>query len=239
MTDLFPAELVATVASAAVKATLAASGGGLKTPKTPTPSRPVRPSLAPARPVRPTHQTRATAEGARRDRLAVAVHEAGHAVGGVVLGAELRSAVLPPEGVELRGGLKGQTFFNDQAAHHDPQVAYAGPWAEAKFHAGGRRPTQRQFYAVMDSHGCHDRRVLTAAGGTHEGSGVVPILHRCWPAVLTVARTLHHVGEIHQEDVLSALGVTDGGGPFSVQLASLRSGGHSVPPFNPKTRQPA
>ncbi len=230
MTDLNPTELVATVASAAVKATLAAAGGL----KTPTPPRPSQKPLAPARPLRPTHPTQGlAAEGARRDRLAVAVHEAGHAVAGVALGAELRSAVLAPEGTTLRGGRAGQTNFSDQATYHDPEVAYAGPWAQAKFQAGGRRPTLREFYALLDSTGHNDRQVLTAAGGTHEGAGVVPMLDRCWPAVLTVARKLHTVGEIHQEDVLGALGITDGGGEFSVQLASLRSGSASVPAFMP------
>lgn len=224
------AQLLETVATSVARAMVAAAGGL----KTPTPARPTRPSPTPPRPARPSRPTRAAASTVDRDRLAVAVHESGHSVAGVVLGAELRSAVLAPAGVTLRGGRAGQTNFSDQAAHVGPQVAYAGPWAQAKFAAGGRRPSMREFSAVMDSHhGCHDRSVLTAAGGIHEGAAVVTLLDRCWPAVLTVARKLHNVGEIHQEEVLAALGITDGGGPFSVQLASLRSGCRSVPAFAP------
>ncbi len=239
MTFTNDADLVARVAAAAVKATLAATGaagggGRLRVPappKTPT---------TPKMPVRPTRTASATAPAeVDRDRLAVAVHEAAHAVAGAGLGAELHTAILPPKGMLLPGRLKGQTFFRDHPHGTAELIAYAGPWAQAKFQAGGRRPTQREFFDLLNSTGCHDRRVLTAAGGTHEGAGVVPILDRCWDAVLTVARKLYNVGEAHRDDVLSALGITDGGGYYSSQLASLRSGCRSVPAFTSKTPQPA
>lgn len=251
MTFTNDAELVAAVATAAVKATLAATGGAgggirLTPPKMPTtPKAPVRPSLAPARPVRPTPLTRSTRTASAapapvdRERLAVCIHEAGHAVTGVVLGAELSTVVVPPKGMPLAGGLKGQARFFDCPEHVQPLVSYAGPWAQAKFAAGHQRPTMREFNAVLDTAGCHDARALTAAGGIHEGAGAQSILDRCWPAVQTLARKLYRDWEASHLDVCAALGITDGGGYYSSQLASLRSGCRSVPPFTPRTPQPA
>lgn len=222
MTNLTTAELMATVASAAVKATLVAAGG---TPKTPTTPRPGHKPLSTPKTPKPPRRALTAAD------LAVAVHEAGHAIAGGVLGAELRNAIVG----ELRGGLKGQASFLDRPHGSDALIAFAGPWAQAKFMAGGRRPTQREFFAVLDTAGCFDQRVLTAAGGLHEGAAAQPILERCWPAVLTVARQLHRTGEVHHEDVCAALGITDGGGVTSVQLASIRSDCRAIPPFNAKT----
>lgn len=209
-------------------------------PKTPTTPKPIRPSLATARPVRPTHPTRTASATAPADldRLATCLHEAGHAVAGDALDAELQSAYLAPEGILLPGGRKGEAQFRDHPHGTAELIAYAGPWAQAKFQAGGR-PTQREFFTVMDTAGAHDARVLTAAGGLHLGAAVVQILERAWPAVQTIARKLYNVGEVHHEDVCAALGISDGGGFHSGQLASLRSGCRSVPPFTTKTPAPA
>jgi len=223
MTDLNTAQLIASVASAAVKATLTAAG---QTRSTPTPQRTPKPVTPPRRePV-----------SVDREALAICVHEAGHSVAAVALGAEIQTTVVH----DLRDGLLGKTFyFADSMPHgRTPEFNYAGPWAEARWLAGGRRPSQREFYSVLGGHGCRDAASLTAAGGIHEGAGVVPILDRCWPAVLTVARQLHRDGVINHADVCAAMGITDGGGYTSVQLASLRSGGRSVPPFT-KTPAPA
>lgn len=226
MPDLTTAELLGVVAREVAHAVLTASGTPRK-PPTPTTPRPGQKPLNTPKPIR---------RALTASDLAVCVHEAGHAVAGVTLGAELRNAVVG----ELRGGLKGlTTYFGDTLpAHRKLEISYAGPWAQAKFQAGGRRPTQRQLFAVFDGHGCHDQRALVAGGGLHEGSSVQPLIDRCWPAVLTVARQLHLTGEVHHEDVCAALGVTDGGGMGSVQLASIRSGGR-VPPFMTTTTVPA
>lgn len=222
MTDLTAAELVASVASAAVKATLAAGTGSRQTA-----SRPVVTPLAPPKPKPPAAPSLET--------LAVCVHEAAHAVAGVALGGELRDAVV----FDLReGDLKGLTRFRDCPDRLKTMVAYAGPWAEAKFQAGGQRPTQRQLFAALDGHGCRDQRVLVAAGGLHEGADVQPIIERCWSSVLTLARQLHRVGQVHHEDALAALGV-DTTRPVGSQLSSIRSGGQIVPPFTTRTPAPA
>ncbi|MDV3291915.1 hypothetical protein [Mycobacterium avium] len=160
-----------------------------------------------------------------REHLELAIHEASHAVAGVVLGAQLRNAVVVNSRVT---GLQGLTTFSDRPHGRDSEIAYAGPWAQARFRAG-RRPTQRDVFNVLSRGGWKDDRALIAAGGTHLGTAVVPLVERCWPAVVRVAQQLHRSGEAHQEDVLAALGVTDGGGLTSVELAGLRSGCRSVP----------
>ena len=65
---------------------------------------------------------------------------------------------------------------------------------------------------------------LLASGGTAAAAHVVPVLERCWEAVIAAARQLHTEGEIGHADVCAALGLTDGGGPGSIELAMIRSG---------------
>ncbi|HZN83805.1 MAG TPA: hypothetical protein VFC01_29600 [Mycobacterium sp.] len=111
-------------------------------------------------------------------------------------------------------------------AGREPEIAYSGPYGEAKFQAGGRRPTQRALFALFDGGGRGDCDVLSLAGGTYLGMSVTPLIERAW-LVVRVARQLHRTGEVTQADVLAALRVDDGGGPGSSQLASrpLRPGG--------------
>lgn len=168
-----------------------------------------------------------------REHLELCVHEAGHAVAGVVLGAQLRSAVVTRSRIT---GTEGLTTFADRPHGRDSEIAYAGPWSTARWRAG-RRPTKRQVLAVLRASGYKDDRVLLAAGGTHLGHGITPLIERCWPAVVRVAQQLHKTGEVVQADVVAALGIDDGGGPGSSQLASLRAGMRAVPPITTK-KQP-
>lgn len=163
-----------------------------------------------------------------RNHLEICVHEAGHAVAGVALGGRLRSAVVTNSRV---WGVDGLTSFSDRPHGRDPEIAYAGPWAQAKFRAGGgdNCPTQRQVLAVLNAGGYRDDRMLIASGGTHLGHFVTPLIERTWPAVIRVARRLYDTGEATHADVLAALGITDDGGPGSSQLAGLRAGMRPVP----------
>ncbi|GFG68097.1 hypothetical protein MKUB_55870 [Mycobacterium kubicae] len=160
-----------------------------------------------------------------RWHLELAIHEAAHAVAAVALGGTIRNAVVSNSRVM---GVEGLTTVTDMPRGRESEIAYSGPWAQARFRAG-RRPTQRDVFSILSRGAWKDDRALTAAGGTHLGTPVVPLMERCWPAVVAVAKKLHRDGEVHQEDVLAALGVTDGGGRTSVQLAGLRSGTWSVP----------
>ncbi len=170
-----------------------------------------------------------------REHLSACVHEGGHAVATVALGGVIRTAAVSQSKVTGVEGLT--TFAEDVPAGRRPEILYAGPWAQAQFLAGGRgnRPTQRQVMAVLDGGGSRDCAELSLAGGTHLGHAVTPLVERCWPAVIRVAQQLYRTGEVLQDDVCEALGITDGGGPTSPQLAGLRAGMRSVPPLAPVT----
>jgi hypothetical protein len=176
-----------------------------------------------------------------REHLELCVHESAHAVAGVAAGARLRGAAVTSTRVL---GHQGLTRFepDDFPSHRTAEIAYAGPYGHAKFLAAGTRPTQRQISNVLASCGHKDDRVLTASAdpdGWHTGRDVVPLLERCWPAVIRTAQQLFRAGEVHHADVCAALGVTDGGGYTSAQLASLRSGCRTVPPIAAKHPAPA
>lgn len=147
-------------------------------------------------------------------RIRLAYHEAGHAVAGVLLGGRVRL-------VELRDD--GNTAFAHLPASADARAAYAGPWAQARVTAH-RHPGPLDVHRALMTTGCHDNKVLTAAGGPAAGSAVVGLLTRHWGAVRNLAQVLYRDGTASHADVLAALGVTDGGGPHSAQIAGLRMG---------------
>lgn len=217
------ADLIAVAEQVAV-ATLAAAAArpGVRTTAS-RPAAPTPPSPAPAPKRTPTV---ADLTARQRQHLEICVHEAGHAVAGVVFGADLRTAVVSNSRVS---GVEGLTSFSDRPHGRDEQIAYAGPWAQARWRAGGRRPTQREMFALFDGGGRRDCGVLLAAGGTHLGHAVQPVIERAWPAVIRVAKHLHRTGEVTHADVCEALGITDGGGPGSAQLSGLRAGMRPVP----------
>lgn len=219
------ADLV-TVAEQVARATLAAAAARPTVPAAAArPSTPTSPRPAPALRRPPTV---ADLTARQRQHLEICVHEAGHAVAGVVLGAQLRTAVVSSSRVS---GVEGLTSFADSPYGRDEEIAYAGPWAQARWRAGGRRPTQREMFALFDGGGRRDCGVLLAAGGTHLGHAVQPVIERAWPAVIRVAKHVHRTGEALHADVCEALGITDGGGPGSAQLAGLRAGMRPVPPL--------
>lgn len=209
----------ATLAAATARPSVTAAASRPAATTAPAP----RPAPAPKRPA-----TVADLTARQRQHLEICVHEAGHAVAGVVLGAQLRTAVVSDSRVS---GVEGLTSFSDSPHGRDEEIAYAGPWAQAKFRAGGRRPTQREMFALFDGGSRGDCGVLLAAGGTHLGHAVQPVIERAWPAVIRVAKQLHRAGEVTQTAVCEALGITDGGGPGSSQLAGLRAGMRPVPPL--------
>ena len=168
-----------------------------------------------------------------RLRLLTAVHEAGHSVAATVLGGRIAGAVIidPPD-----RDITGKTAFRELPEGVAPSVYFAGPWAEARWLAG-KRPTQAEVWAVLDSRGSRDHAELLASGGTAAAAHVVPLIERCWGAVITVARQLNRTGDARHADVCEALGLTDGGGPGSIELAMIRSG--CAPGTFTVTRAPA
>lgn len=161
-------------------------------------------------------------------RLALAVHEAAHAVIGVVHGARIQKVGLNTDGA---GRISGHTDFDPVSfaagapSVYRSHIAAAGAVAEAML-ACGPRPTLRQ----VESRLCGtDRAELV-----HEAMAtlrpvpvpvaeVTSLLARCWSAVSDLAADLYIGRTVSHAEVCAALGLSDEGGPYSVGLAVIRS----------------
>ena len=159
-------------------------------------------------------------------RIETAWHESGHAVAGVLNGGVLTASTVTDGPV--RGGMAGlpsglTTFASLPSTRHAP-VAYAGVWTQAWARAGHSRPGRRELFAVLESTGCKDREVLTAAGGPDAGESVVPLLETCWAAVTTLAAKLLRTGKINEADVLAALNLSSDPATRTLELSMIRSG---------------
>ncbi|ETZ52573.1 hypothetical protein [Mycobacterium avium] len=170
--------------------------------------------------------------------LRIAVHESSHAVAGALLGGVVRSAVMTDSRV---WGVNGLTTFEEVPPSSSPAIAYAGPYGEGRW-LDGRHPSQRTMRALMRGSGHGDHKSICAAAAAADVYGysdtsaearrtVQPLLERTWPAVINLARTIHRNSEATHDDVCKALGITDGGGRSSSQLASLKAGLRRVPPI--------
>ncbi|ORB51420.1 M50 family metallopeptidase [Mycobacterium persicum] len=165
--------------------------------------------------------------------LRTAIHEAGHAVAGTVVGGRIRSAVLSDSRVT---GLHGLTSYETVPEGTWASVLFAGPWSEARWLAG-RRPSPALLSAILGGSGYRDHNALCTAAASDVWTDttsearltVPPLMEMTWDAVISVAKVIHREGEARHEHVLAALGIDDGGGPGSVQLANLRAGLRRVP----------
>ncbi|WP_326544690.1 hypothetical protein QGN31_06555 [Mycobacterium sp. 2-64] len=149
--------------------------------------------------------------------LAAAFHEAGHAVAAVLLGGRVHKAVL---------GERPRTEYDDLPDSVSARTTYAGPWAEARW-LRGRSPGPGDMQRVLPTTSL-DWQALVAAGGPAAGLAVIPLLERCWPAVERVAAELLVKGQVGHDEICTALGVTDDGGPGSLELANIRAGLRAV-----------
>jgi hypothetical protein len=165
-------------------------------------------------------------DGERR-RIELAFHESGHAVAGVLLDGRIRSAFVVDTGAL---GLQGKTMYDDLSPGRYPEVAYAGPWSEARW-AAGRTPGMAELFRVWETSGRGDDKMLCAAGGMRsDGRGVVPLLERCWPSVVKVAQKLLRDGEVRHEDVCAALKIPsrDNGHHLALIRSGCAPGGFTV-----------
>ena len=106
------------------------------------------------------------------------------------------------------GEMAGLTTLDVLPPGRQPEVAFAGVWAQACWRHG-RRPSQREMYGVFDGTGRKDRTMLCAAGGgTATGVGITPMLERCWPAICAVAARLFSHSQVSHDEVTKALGLS-------------------------------
>ena len=160
-----------------------------------------------------------------RSLWALCHHEAAHAVAGVLHGGEVASVRIVPGRVRdgLLGGPRGETSFASLAVSRHPETAYAGAYGEARALAQ-RRPGLREVRRALDSTGCHDKQVLTAAGGESAGESIVPLLERCWPSIAGLAELLHRNGKASYSDVLRVLSLSEDPGARAIEVSMIRSG---------------
>lgn len=162
-----------------------------------------------------------------RKLLALCTHESAHAVMAVALGARLRTAKvfgnrITPDRTDTVTP-SGFTLIDGMPPGREPEIAFAGVWGQSYWLAEFRRPSQREVYSVLDTTGCHDKAMLVG-DGMSVAAGIVPMVERLWDPITTIAGRLHREGTASHTDVLAALGITDGGGPGSYQLALLAAG---------------
>lgn len=148
------------------------------------------------------------------DKLAAALHEAGHAVACAVLGGRVHQAVL---------GDTPHTEYAELAAGTRAAVSFAGPWAETRWPLG-RAPGPADMRRVLARNSADEKSICASVHGMAEGDHIAGLMERCYPAVKSLAKTLYFKGEASHADVCAALGLTDDGGPGSLGLAIIRCG---------------
>lgn len=163
-------------------------------------------------------------------RLSLAVHEAAHAVVGVVHGARLLKAALAVDGASGHTQFTAQSFAAGPSSAYRSHIASAGAVAEALL-THGPRPTLRQIEARLrgsDKADLHNEAMATLRLVPIPAAEVGSLLSRCWGAVSELAADLYMGRSLTHAQVCHALGLNDEGGPHSVGLAVIRSGG--IPP---------
>lgn len=175
---------------------------------------------------------------AERDRLGLCLHEAGHAVAGVLAGATVERAALTDDGTDGECTFTEGSFATDARRYHRALVAAAGPVASAIF-AHGDTPSPRQLEAHLgDADGEELRLATFHSTENHQEmlAAALPVVNRCWRSITALAAQMFAGNEIDHNDVLGALGVTDGGGLGSPQLALIASAMRDPRPVKVKGR---
>lgn len=161
---------------------------------------------------------------ADRERLGLCVHEAAHAVVGVLNGGTVERATLTDDGRAGECTFTEDSFAHDRTRYRRALVAAAGPAAAATFHHSDR-VTVRQIERHL---GAGDREELRLASlhsyttSDEQLSAALPVVRRCCRPIGALAAKMFAGHEIGHDDVLAALGVTDGGGPSSLQMSMYR-----------------
>ena len=161
-------------------------------------------------------KTRADLTDRERLLAETCVHEAGHAIAGVLLGRRLRAATVT--GGLKAGQIRGLTTLDPLPPGREPEVAFTGPWAQVRWRHD-RTPTQREVYAVLALNRDGDDAVLLASGGTSAGAAIVPTLQRDWPAICTLAGAICSNIVARHTIVCAALGLSTDPATAAHQLA--------------------
>ncbi len=156
--------------------------------------------------------------------IALAIHEAAHAVVGTIYGAKVDHAALADDNAD------GLCRFTNTITAATPrqyrsQIAAAGAVATAVF-THGPRPRLHHIDRLL---GPGDRRELRLAALANAAPfdspilAVTPIIRRCWPAISDLAATLALEGTIRHRDVCAALGLSAHPDRAGFELACIRS----------------
>ena len=135
----------------------------------------------------------------QRTRLAPSFHEAGHAVVGVLHGAEIHRAEVVRGGPRTNpGGVAGfcryEPFGIEATARHR-EITAAGTIAEAVLWFG-RSPTAHQIDALLTKNSrdrADLRRMYFASGGMQPmvpTAEVLPLITRTWPSIAELTTRL-------------------------------------------------
>lgn len=143
---------------------------------------------------------------------------------GVLNGATVERATLTDDGQDGECTFTEDSFAHDRTRYHRALVAAAGPAAAATFHYTDR-VTVRQIELHL---GAGDREELRLASlhaytsADEQLWAALPVVRRCWRPIGTLAVKMFAGHQIGHDDVLAAMGVTDGGGPSSLQISMYR-----------------
>jgi len=136
---------------------------------------------------------------AERERIATAMHEAGHAVAIVLAGGRVGLAeVYDTE----RDGRVGYTTHTGLSAEDERGVIYAGPYAETRWKFG-RNPAITEIRAALAGT-CDHAELITDGGGLPRE--VEPALDAVWPAIKALGADLFRDGRAGHDAALAALG---------------------------------
>lgn len=145
-------------------------------------------------------------------RLALSVHEAGHAVTAALFGAHVGEVMVAHGGPRIApDGMAGFCRFHDGdfvTRMHRPEIFAAGVAAQALWQYGPR-PTAPQFAALLRHNHQDDRqlrRLAAVAGDVPiSPSAVLPLVSRCWPAITELAVKLFQDKPVGHREVCAAL----------------------------------
>ncbi len=157
-----------------------------------------------------------------RRRMALAIHEAAHAVVGTVFDRDVEVSRLIAGDADYAGETR---FCPLEGLNLPPVVLAAGVTAQSRFVHGTWHPSRVQLAALRHGCGRHDHAALLASGDPYVDP--TPVVRRLYPAITELAVELYHAGEAGPGHVLAALGVPRGpSGPM--YLSGLRTGATSL-----------